>query len=70
MAGEREVYFEMARIGAYLKVTAIDSVTGVEVSVVGPATGSQAQLRATALKKLNYVLSKRAAAGKGGSLLV
>lgn len=61
----REVYFEIRRVGAYLKVTAIDSLTGTEVSVVGPATGSHAQLKATAMRKLRYVLDKQSSPGGG-----
>lgn len=59
MVSDRPVYFEIRRVGSYLKVSAIDSLTGTEVSVVGPARGSDAQLKATALKKLRYVLEKQ-----------
>lgn len=59
MAGERAVYFEMRRVGNYLKVSAIDSETATEVSVVGPAIGNQEMLKQTALKKLRYVLEKQ-----------
>ena len=33
--GEREVYFEFTAIGNAVKVTAIDSLTGIEVSAMG-----------------------------------
>ncbi|HSV28999.1 MAG TPA: hypothetical protein VLL76_05555 [Candidatus Omnitrophota bacterium] len=58
MAG-RQVYFEFMRQGAYMKVVAIDSVTATEVTIVGPAGASQEQLKLTALRKLEYVLSKQ-----------
>lgn len=60
MPPPRAVYFEMARVGNYVKVTAIDSVTTVEVSIVGSARLTSAQLKAAALRKLEYVLNKRA----------
>lgn len=60
----REVIFEFLRVGNSIKVTAVDPATLVEVSIVGPPTASEAQLRATALRKLEYVL-KRKAEGQG-----
>jgi hypothetical protein len=47
-----EVYFEFVAIGNVVKVTAIDSVTGTEVSAMGPTSASQADLRQLALQKL------------------
>jgi hypothetical protein len=58
----REVLFEFRRVGAYIKVSAIDVATGTEVSIVGGATMGEAQLKLTALRKLEYVLAKTAAA--------
>lgn len=46
------VYFEFTPIGPSVKVAAIDAATGIEVSVVGPARASQADLQQLALKKL------------------
>ena len=48
----REVYFEFAAIGRSVKVTAIDAASGVEVSVVAPATAARADLQQLALRKL------------------
>ena len=48
----REVYFEFVAIGNVVKVTAIDSQTGTEVSAMGPASSSQADLQQLALQKL------------------
>ncbi|MBC7908730.1 MAG: hypothetical protein H7Y60_18540 [Rhodospirillaceae bacterium] len=63
MAG-REALFEYRRIGAYVKVTAIDCLTGLEVSIVGDAKAGELRLKQTALKKLEYVLAKQATAGR------
>jgi hypothetical protein len=46
------VYFEFTSIGTSVKVSAIDAVTGTEVSVVGPARAAQADLQRLALQKL------------------
>jgi hypothetical protein len=51
-----EVYFEFITIGRNVKVAAIDAATGTEVSVMGPATASQADLQRLALQKLNAKL--------------
>ncbi len=55
----REVLIEIVTLGAYAKASAIDSATGTEVSVMGPANGNRASLKAAALKKLEFVLKKR-----------
>lgn len=55
-----QVYFEFRRIGAYVKVSAIDSITGTEICIVGDAKAGEARLKHTALKKLEYVLAKKA----------
>jgi hypothetical protein len=47
-----EVYFEFTAIGRTVKVSALDAATGIEVSVVGPASASQADLQRLALQKL------------------
>jgi len=57
----REVFIEITTIGAYAKVVAIDSTTGTEVSITGPADASRATLEAGALRKLQFVLNKRSA---------
>jgi hypothetical protein len=59
LSGKREILFEFFAQGSVVKVTAIDSVTGDEVSIVGPASASQATLQATALQKLRYVQKKK-----------
>jgi hypothetical protein len=47
-----EVYFEFTPIGASVKVVAIDVASGTEISVVGPARASRADLQRLALQKL------------------
>ncbi|MBP2310776.1 DUF6898 family protein [Azospirillum soli] len=61
--GGGEILFEFQRVGSYLKVMAIDGVTGEEVSVAGPASGSLELLKRTAVNKLRFV-QKRAAEKK------
>jgi hypothetical protein len=55
----RDVIFEFYRIGNSVKVSAVDTETLTEVSVVGPATASEATLRQHALRKLESVLARR-----------
>jgi len=57
----RDALFEYHRIGAFIKVTAIDTETGTEVSIVGPSNGAETMLRANALRKLEAALRRRAA---------
>jgi hypothetical protein len=59
MAADREVILEFQRIGNSVKVTAVDSETLVEVSIVGAASASEEILRRTAVRKLEYVLERR-----------
>lgn len=56
-----EVLFEYMRVGNNVKVTAIESSTKVEVSVIVPASLSEEQMQIQALQKLCYVLRKKAA---------
>lgn len=63
--GGREVFIEIVTLGAYAKASAIDSETGIEVSVTGPANADRASLEAAAVRKLEYVLKKREG-GTGG----
>jgi hypothetical protein len=54
-----EVYIEFIVQGAFVKATAIDSKTGTEASIMGPAGAARADLSAAALRKLEYVLKKQ-----------
>lgn len=58
-SNEKHIYFEIQSIGAYRKVTAVDPDTLVEVTVSGPVDGSVEEIKAVALKKLEYVLRKK-----------
>ena len=59
MRDERELIFELQRIGAAVKVVAVDVATGIEVSILGPATSGEAELCRVARRKLAYVLARR-----------
>jgi len=59
VAGPREVYFEIARLGDVMRVTAIDSETGREATATGPAKAQQADLERLALGKLERLLAER-----------
>lgn len=54
---DREVLFEITRIGDAQRVAAVDVATGVEVVVQAPASAALADVRALALRKLERVLS-------------
>jgi hypothetical protein len=63
---QREVLFEFIRVGNSVKVSAFDTQTLTEVSIVGHPGVSQDRLKALALQRLEYVLKKkRAAKGDG-----
>jgi len=55
----KEIYVEFVALGNSVKVTAIDPASGVEASVVCPASASQAVMTQAARKKLEYVLRKK-----------
>ncbi len=55
----RAVLFEFIRVGAYVKVIAVDERTGIEVSIVGDPTRSSDYLERVAMQKLWRVLEKR-----------
>ena len=60
--GESEVLLEFVIQGSYVRVSAIDPVTGTEVVVVGSAKATEAFLTRIAVAKLRYVMDKAAAA--------
>jgi hypothetical protein len=55
----REIYVEFVVLGNTVKATAIDPVSGVEASVVGPASAPQYVMAENARRKLEYVLKKQ-----------
>jgi hypothetical protein len=58
LSDEREVYFEIVRVGPMLKCSAIDPETNTEVFVVGPLNAEAADLKTLALKKLDRRLAE------------
>jgi hypothetical protein len=57
--GEREIFVEFVVQGNVVKATAIDSATGKEASIVGPANAGRDALTKAALAKLKYLLEKK-----------
>lgn len=55
-----EVLFEYIRQGSSVKVTAIETETGIEAVVVVPANLSESQMQMRALQKLRYIMQKNA----------
>lgn len=53
-----EVIFEFYRAGAYVKVSAIDTETMIEVAIVGDPVAGEETLKRVALNKLRYRLSR------------
>jgi len=56
---DREIFIEIVTAGTFAKVSAIDSETGTEVSITGPANADRSTLEAAAVQKLEYVLKKK-----------
>ncbi len=59
LISNREVYIEFHSIGQFVKVTAMDVESMVEISIQGSVTASEKQLKNAALKRLEYVLKKQ-----------
>jgi len=60
---EHGVIVEMISVGRYVKVTAVDTRTGVEATIVGDPRRGERALRAAAVRKLRYVLEKKEGGG-------
>lgn len=58
-SGDNEAIVEFRRIGAAMKVIAIDPATGTEVSMVGDPRLSRQELARLVVRKLQYVLNKQ-----------
>jgi hypothetical protein len=58
----REILIEIVAIGASAKVSAIDTATGTEACITAPANAGRAHLEAAAVKKLEFVLSRKGVA--------
>jgi len=59
MTGFREALIEFHRVGAYVKVSAVDPDTLTEVCIVGDPAAGEAALKSAAVRKLAYVLERR-----------
>ena len=66
MRTPRDVIVELFAVGAYVKVSAMDPATLTEVSIVGDPNAGEAALKRAALRKLEYVLSRRGRAARAG----
>jgi hypothetical protein len=55
-----EIIVEIQRIGAILRVAAVDVATGAEVTFQAPARASRTSINRLAADKLRYVMRKRA----------
>jgi hypothetical protein len=55
----REFLIEFVRQGAYMRVAAVDSATGTEAVIVGPANAARADLEALAVRKLERLLAQQ-----------
>ena len=53
-----DVYFEITLIGTTAKVVAIDSASGVEVAVLGPAHAAERELKRLAVAKLRARMAR------------
>lgn len=58
MPEPRRIIIEMVPSGNFIKVSAICEDTGREVSIVGDPKAGEATLKALAVKKLKYVMTK------------
>lgn len=69
-AGEEGVIVEFHRVGNAIKVSAVDTRTYLEVSILAPATASEREMTDAVLRKLAWVQERNAAKGgkppKGG----
>lgn len=62
VSGKGEYLLEFQQVGNTIKVSALDTATNTEVSIVGDPAASQDELSRIAVQKLEYVLAKKAGA--------
>ena len=62
MPAVREVIIEFHRVGSYVKVSAVDPRTLTEVAIVGDPAAGEAALKRAAVRKLEYVMNRKAEA--------
>ncbi|MEC7123823.1 MAG: hypothetical protein VX612_10235 [Pseudomonadota bacterium] len=53
--------FEFMSVGRFVKVSAVDTQTGFEVSIVGDPAAGEVALRQLAARKLKNMMARRAA---------
>ena len=61
MADQQGYIIEFHRIGNAVKVSAMDPATLTEVSIMGAAAAGEADLTRLVVRKLEYMIAKRAA---------
>lgn len=59
LINDSRIIIEFIQVGAYVKVSAVDPVSLVEVSIVGDPSASRNTLEQNAIKKLKFVLAKK-----------
>ena len=58
-APDHRILFEIVRVGAYLKVSAVDPQTLIEVSVIGPAKAASLEtMKRVAVRKLKRAIAR------------
>ena len=67
MANDQGYIIEFQRIGNAVKVSALDPATLTEVSIMGAPSVGETELTRLVVRKLEYVLAKRADQGGAGS---
>ena len=70
----KEPFFEFLSVGHFVKVSAVDTRTGFEVSIVGDPAAGEVALRRLAQRKLDNMMARRAVdrsagAGRRGDLV-
>ena len=58
MSRRGDVIIEFHQVGGYVKVSAVDTATYTEVSIVGDPTRSEDALKRAAIRKLEYILER------------
>ncbi len=59
-----EVLLELRRVGKSIRVTAIDPITGIEVTMAAPVDATSDVIKRNASRKLAYVIAKKIKAGE------
>jgi len=55
----KDIIIEFHQVGAFVKVSAIDPDSLIEVSIVGDPNAGEAMLSRAAIRKLNYVMARK-----------